>query len=150
MAAHFSMRTHWVNQAFRIVEGIWLHRTFFEKGPVLHHTGAKYSELPSYTWINFATQFIVINSISRILFRLWIRISKQSGSYCMSKKSWPISYCNLLYELDQNFFDIQLLLKKSGSDIKNTIKFTLVKKYSNKSSIWRGFGSECLDKIRFS
>ena len=25
--AHFTMRTHGVNQAFRFVEGIWLHRT---------------------------------------------------------------------------------------------------------------------------
>ena len=26
MVAHFTMRTHGVNQAFRFVEGIWLHR----------------------------------------------------------------------------------------------------------------------------
>ena len=26
MIAHFTMRTHEVNQAFRFVEGIWLHR----------------------------------------------------------------------------------------------------------------------------
>ena len=26
MAAHFTMRIHGVNQAFRFVEGIWLHR----------------------------------------------------------------------------------------------------------------------------
>ena len=26
MVAHFPMRTHGVNQAFRFVEGIWLHR----------------------------------------------------------------------------------------------------------------------------
>ena len=27
MVAHFTMRTYEVNQAFRFVEGIWLHRT---------------------------------------------------------------------------------------------------------------------------
>ena len=27
MVAHFTVRTHGVNQAFRLVEGIWLHRT---------------------------------------------------------------------------------------------------------------------------
>ena len=26
MVAHFTLRTHGVNQAFRFVEGIWLHR----------------------------------------------------------------------------------------------------------------------------
>ena len=26
MVAHFTMRTHGVNQAFRFIEGIWLHR----------------------------------------------------------------------------------------------------------------------------
>ena len=26
MVAHFTVRTYWVNQAFRFVEGIWLHR----------------------------------------------------------------------------------------------------------------------------
>ena len=26
MVAYFTMRTHGVNQAFRLVEGIWLHR----------------------------------------------------------------------------------------------------------------------------
>ena len=26
MVAHFTMRTHGLNQAFRFVEGIWLHR----------------------------------------------------------------------------------------------------------------------------
>ena len=40
MVAHFTMRTHEVNQAFRFVEGIWLHRKnrqirfFPEKGLV--------------------------------------------------------------------------------------------------------------------
>ena len=41
MVAHFTMRTHGVNQAFRVVEGTWLHRKspqirffFSEKDPV--------------------------------------------------------------------------------------------------------------------
>ena len=54
MVAHFTMRTHGVNQAFRFVEGIWLHRKshqirffFFEKRPCLHHTCATGNEQPS-------------------------------------------------------------------------------------------------------
>ena len=27
--------------------------------------------------------------------------------YCLSKKSWPISYCKLLYKFGQDFLDIQ-------------------------------------------
>ena len=44
MIAHLTMRTHGVNQAFRFVEGIWLHRKshqirfLFGKRPCLHHT----------------------------------------------------------------------------------------------------------------
>ena len=41
MVAHLTMRTHGVNQGFRFVEGIWLHRKsrqirffFSEKDPV--------------------------------------------------------------------------------------------------------------------
>ena len=30
MIAHFTMRTHEVNQAFRFVEGIWLHRKSYQ------------------------------------------------------------------------------------------------------------------------
>ena len=30
-----------------------------------------------------------------------------SGSYCIPKKSWPISYSRLLYKIGQDFFDIQ-------------------------------------------
>ena len=53
MVAHFTMRTHGVNQAFLFVEGIWLHRKshrirfFFEKRPCLHHTCATCNEQPS-------------------------------------------------------------------------------------------------------
>ena len=31
MVAHFTLRTHGVNQAFRFVEGIWLHRKSHQK-----------------------------------------------------------------------------------------------------------------------
>ena len=46
MIAHFTMRTHGVNQEFRFVEGICPHRkghqirVFFGKRPRLHHTCA--------------------------------------------------------------------------------------------------------------
>ena len=54
MVAHFTMRTDGVNQASRFVEGIWLHRKSRQiqdenrKRPILHHTCAICSELPSY------------------------------------------------------------------------------------------------------
>ena len=53
MVAHFTMRTYGVYQLFRFVEGIWLHRKsrqirFFRKRPILLHTCARCSELPSY------------------------------------------------------------------------------------------------------
>ena len=45
MVAHLTMRTHLANQAFRVVEGIWLHRKsrqirFFSLGkrPCFHHS----------------------------------------------------------------------------------------------------------------
>ena len=47
---HFTMEylcTYGVNQAFRVVECIWLHRKN-RKRPILHHTYATWSELPSY------------------------------------------------------------------------------------------------------
>ena len=53
MVDHFTMRTHGVNQAFRFVEGIWLHQKshqiqfFSEKRPCLHHTCATLNEQPS-------------------------------------------------------------------------------------------------------
>ena len=51
MVAHSTMRTQGLNQAFRFVEGIWLHqiRFFLQKIPVLLDTCATCSELPSYT-----------------------------------------------------------------------------------------------------
>ena len=30
MVAHFTIRTHGVNEAFRFVEGIWLHRKIYQ------------------------------------------------------------------------------------------------------------------------
>ena len=54
MVAHFTLRTYVVNQEFRFVEGIWLHRQsrqvpfIFRKLPILHHICATCSELPSY------------------------------------------------------------------------------------------------------
>ena len=54
MVAHFTMRTHGVNQAFRFLEGIWLHRKshqirffLFGKRPCLHHTCAMLNEQTS-------------------------------------------------------------------------------------------------------
>ena len=34
-------------------------------------------------------------------------ISMSQTKYCLSKKSWPISYCKLLYKFGQDFLDIQ-------------------------------------------
>ena len=54
MVAHFTMRTYGVNLEFRFVEGISVHRksrkirVFSWKCPILHHTCATCSELPSY------------------------------------------------------------------------------------------------------
>ena len=53
MVAHFTMRTHGVNQAFRFVEGIWLHRQsrhlrFFSRyRPIFIHACATCYKLPS-------------------------------------------------------------------------------------------------------
>ena len=54
MVDHFARRTYRVNQEFRNFEGIWLHRKSrqiricFGKRPILLHTCATGSELPSY------------------------------------------------------------------------------------------------------
>ena len=53
MVAHNTVRTYGVNRVFRLVEGIWLHRMgrqirFFWERPILLHTCATCSELPSY------------------------------------------------------------------------------------------------------
>ena len=51
MVAHFTMRIYGVNQVFRFVEGIRLHRKsriFFSERPILIYTCATCSELPFY------------------------------------------------------------------------------------------------------
>ena len=53
MVAHLTMRTHGVNQAFRFVEGIWLHRKsrqirfFFGIRPSFRHSCATLNGQPS-------------------------------------------------------------------------------------------------------
>ena len=53
MVDHFTMRSHGVNQAFRFVEGIWLHRKsrqirfFFGKRACFHHLCAMWNDQPS-------------------------------------------------------------------------------------------------------
>ena len=54
MVAHLTLRTNGVQQEFRFVEGMWLHRKscqirffFSRKIPFLHHACATYSEQPS-------------------------------------------------------------------------------------------------------
>ena len=48
MVAHFTMRTHGVNQAFRFVEGIWFHRKshqirfFFRKKDLVYIVRAQH------------------------------------------------------------------------------------------------------------
>ena len=54
MVVQNTVRTHRVNQVFRFVEGIWLHRKsreiqfFLRKRLILLHTCTTCSELPSY------------------------------------------------------------------------------------------------------
>ena len=49
MVAHLTMRTHGVNQAFRFVDGIWLHRKSRQiRNTSILHTCVTCSELPSY------------------------------------------------------------------------------------------------------
>ena len=53
MVAQNTVRTYGINQIFRFVEGIWLHRKTrqtrrkFQEKTILHYTCATYSELPS-------------------------------------------------------------------------------------------------------
>ena len=53
MEAQNTVRTYGLNQVFRFVKGIWLHRNsriifFSRKRPILLHMCATCSELPSY------------------------------------------------------------------------------------------------------
>ena len=63
------MRTSWVNQAFRFVEGIWLHRKsrqihFFRQRPILLQICTTCSELPSCisTMVNIMNSYAVPDS----------------------------------------------------------------------------------------
>ena len=72
MVAHLTMCTYGVNEAFRFVECIWLYRKsrqiqiYNRKLPILHHTCATFSELPSY-----------VNTIGKIEMVLPIQIQNQ-------------------------------------------------------------------------
>jgi len=63
MVASFNVRTYGVNQAFRLDEGIWLHRKsrqirhFFRKRTIVYHTCAACSELPSYISIMIRSMY---------------------------------------------------------------------------------------------
>ena len=81
MVAYFTMRTHGVNQAFRFVEGIWLHRKrrqsviFTRKDPIFFHACATCNELPS----NISTMaYIALDSQelkSALYFIKWVFIN---------------------------------------------------------------------------
>ena len=53
MVAHLPLRTHGVNQAFRFVEGFWLHRKshqigyFYPKRPIFFRARATFNEQPT-------------------------------------------------------------------------------------------------------
>ena len=92
MVAQNTVRTYGVNQVFRFVEGIWLHRNRkslqirFRKRSILLPTCATCFELPSYTSTMMDTESCVcqtdneiqegtkITSISVFLFIMWTEI----------------------------------------------------------------------------
>ena len=92
MVVHFTMRTNGVNQAFRFVEGIWLHQKCRQireekkqKRPILHHTCATYSELPSYISI----------------------MIKESHGVCVKHHHCPAQRCTVLFIFKCTFlFDV--------------------------------------------
>ena len=49
----------------------------------------------------------------------------QKTPYCMSKKSWPISYSELLHKVDQDFLDIQYIYVWHNKNIWKLKKFYL-------------------------
>ena len=53
-----------------------------------------------------------MSDLNYILAEIKIELYECTNMYCMSKKSWPISY-KLLYKMGQYFFDIQYALKKN-------------------------------------
>ena len=66
MVAHFTMRTHGVKQAFRFVEGIWLHGKsrqirfiYSSEETFLLHTCAICSELPFYISTMYCTSSVL-------------------------------------------------------------------------------------------
>ena len=66
MVGHFNMRTYGVNQEFRFVEGIRLHRKSrqirnnFRKRPILDHICATFFELPSYISTMMLMEIILV------------------------------------------------------------------------------------------
>ena len=67
MVDHFTMRTYGVNQTFRFIECIWLHRKsrqirFFSENNHLQHTYATGPELPSY--ISTMTYMYISSSLN--------------------------------------------------------------------------------------
>ena len=86
MVALFTMRTYGVNQVFRFVEGIWLHRKScqvsfnFRKRPILLYTCATCSELPSY-----------ISTMSKTHIHFEISARSIKGNYTL-----------MLYAIDSN------------------------------------------------
>ena len=71
MVAHFITRTYGVNQAFRFVEGICLHRKSrqirFFFGKYLFHMCATFSELPPYISTRLQRVFYFLTTLFRIL-----------------------------------------------------------------------------------
>ena len=92
MVAQNTMRAHKVNQVFRFVEGVWLHKKcrqiwFFSEKTYFtpyvcskYHGTDVYSQWETYVYINLPVQ------------------------YCTSKKSCPILYSNQLYKMGQDIF----------------------------------------------
>ena len=74
MVAQNTVRTYGVIQAFRFVEGIWLHRKsrkilfFFRKRPILLHTCAACSELPSYKINTTVCRNVDLDPVFKILY----------------------------------------------------------------------------------
>ena len=67
MVAHFTMRTHGVNQAFRFVEGIWLHRKshqirFFFREKILFSSYVRNVKWASILYKSRDYGWVVLNS----------------------------------------------------------------------------------------
>ena len=73
MVAHFTMRTHGVNQAFRFVECIWLHRKspFFSEKDLVYIIRAQRemsNHLIKKPWGHMRIEELKLNSLSRAQF----------------------------------------------------------------------------------